>query len=303
MKPTSRLRILFLLGLLLLPAAAHAASKNIQVHPVIISDVPKPSWTEIQWQYIDHDFFTKAIVDTLDHSGLFSTVGISGPADYRLSAEVVGQKMVGSMSNIMLLLVRYQLVDTPSGNMLWSENLLTFHHLSASDVFMGGTRAAQVVETAIRKNLQQLVARLDEYTSGEQKVLSDEPKRLNYQTQPKIIDKKPEDDVGYPHKLTGDEIKEHYQRNNNFIFDRVPRSDFTLKILSFNNIERDCDMCNVYTGSGVMNIKESQNQVCFDWDDVSYPSSTCFDVIQIEDNRYQLIDPTDGETYGYKVLQ
>ena len=117
-----------------------------------------------------------------------------------------------------------------------------------------------------------------------------------------IIEKKPEDEFGYPHKLTGDEISDHFQRHNFFIFDKPPRGgDFTLKIHSFNNIERECTRCNVQTGYGFMTIKASQDQVCFDWDEVSYPSSTCFDVIQVEDNRYQLIDPANNETYGYKV--
>jgi len=116
-----------------------------------------------------------------------------------------------------------------------------------------------------------------------------------------IIEKKPEDEVGYPHKLTGDEISDHFQRHNFFIFDRAPGTDFTLKKTSFNNIERECNMCITQTGYGFMTIKTSQDQVCFDWDEVSYPSSTCFDVIQVEDNRYQLIDPANNETYGYKV--
>ena len=144
----------------------------------------------------------------------------------------------------------------------------------------------------------------DEYKSAKQIVLNNTlTSSPTIKTQSKTIEKKPEDDVGYPHKLTGDEIKEHYLRNNNFIFDRAPRADFTLKILSFNNIERDCSKCGMKFGDGYMNIKESQNQVCFYWSIVTYPSSGCFDVIQIEGNRYQLIDPTDGETYGYKVPQ
>jgi len=300
MKATSLLlRCLFILGLLL-PAATPAISKTIQIHPVVITHVPKPSWTVTRWQHIEQNRLTNEIFRALDHSGLFSAVSTTGPADYRLSAEVVGQKLVGSMSNIMLLLVRYQLVDTSTNNILWTENLLSFHHLSGSDVFMGSKRARQVVEMAIKRNMQELVARLADYTSRKQKNVR-ESGRSYIKAPLRKVETKLEDAVDYPHKLTGDEIRDHFQRNNNFIFDRAPRTGFTLKILSFKNIERECDMCNVQTGSGVMNIKESQHQVCFDWSDVSYPSSTCFDVMQVEDNRYQLIDPADGETYGYKV--
>lgn len=299
MMTTSLLGGLLILSLQL-PATALASSKTIQVHPVIITHVPKSSWTEMIWKRIDQNRFNKAIVDALEHSGLFGTINTTGPTDYRLSADVVGQRLVGTASSIMLLLVRYQLVDTPSGDILWTENLLSFHHLSGADIFMGSERAPKVVETAIKRNLQQLVEHLADYTSGKQKVLK-YPPRSYQKTQPERIEKKIEDKVGYPNKLSGDEINDHFQRHKLLIFDRAPRSDFTIKILSFKDIERHCDRCNIQVGSGVMNIKKSQNQVCFEWDDVSYPSSTCFDVIQIEDNRYQLIDPTDGETYGYKV--
>lgn len=139
----------------------HATGKGIQVSPVIVAEAPKPSWTEPKWQRLDEETFSSAIIDTLDRSGLFSTTSTVGPADFRLSVEVVDQKLVGTMSNIMLLLVRYQLIDTNTNNTLWVENLLSFHHLSAEDVFMGTDRVAQVVETAIRRNLQLLVVRLD----------------------------------------------------------------------------------------------------------------------------------------------
>lgn len=179
MKWNRLLLTLPVLGLLLLSACAtplqgeklvaatavapqHTTGKRIQVGPVTVSHVPKPSWTEPQWQHLDQAVLTEAIVTTLTRSGLFSQVSTTGPADYRLSADVVGQQLVGTMSNISMLLVRYQLVDTVSGKTLWSENLFSFHHLSASDVFMGTDRVAQVVETAVRNNLKQLVGKISE---------------------------------------------------------------------------------------------------------------------------------------------
>ena len=140
----------------------------------------------------------------------------------------------------------------------------------------------------------------EEYKVAKQKVLNDNT-FYYYPTQPKVVDIEPKGDNRYPYKLTGSEIKKHFHRYKNFTFDKAPKSDFTIKIRSFNDIDRICDMCRITIGSGSMNIKETQNQVCFYWDDVSYPSSSCFEVVKIEDNRYQLIDPVDGETYGYKV--
>ncbi len=141
---------------------------------------------------------------------------------------------------------------------------------------------------------------VNEYKTTKQIVLNDIT-RLYSQTHSSEMDKKTKGDNRYPYKLTGPKINDHFQRYKNFTFDKGPNRDFTLKIRSFNNIERDCILCGTTTGYGSISIKGAQNQVCFYWDNVQYPSSTCFEVIQIEGNRYQLIDPDDGETYGYTV--
>lgn len=108
-------------------------------------------------------------------------------------------------------------------------------------------------------------------------------------------------DERYPHRLTGNEISAHFRHYKRFTFDRVPKTDFTINIRPKGYVERICPECFMNRGIGIMKIKASQGQVCFDWDQVSYPSSTCFELIQLEKNRYKLVDPVDGETYGYVV--
>ena len=60
-----------------------------------------------------------------------------------------------------LLLVRYELKEATTENIVWIENIFSFHQLAATDVFYGADRVAQVLEGAVRKNLEQLIENLD----------------------------------------------------------------------------------------------------------------------------------------------
>jgi hypothetical protein len=79
-----------------------------------------------------------------------------GPADYSLSAEVIGERMSGGMNNIVLILVRYTLTDTESQNAVWIENVLSHFEMSAEEVFMGADRVAKTFEGAVRNNMDQI---------------------------------------------------------------------------------------------------------------------------------------------------
>ena len=107
--------------------------------------------------------------------------------------------------------------------------------------------------------------------------------------------------VRYPHKLTGVEIGEHFKRYKRFTFYKTPGVNFTITIEPGGDLVRYCPKCQTTEGSSTLNIKEPQDLVCMSWSPVTYPSSSCFELIQIAEKRYQLVDPIDGETYGYTV--
>lgn len=140
----------------------------------------------------------------------------------------------------------------------------------------------------------------EEYKVAKQQVLSNKPRTI-IKSELRDREELPEPTSHYPHKLTGEEISAHFQRHNRLTFDRVPKSEFSINVRPKGYVERLCPGCMMDRGIGVINIKVPQGLVCFDWDLVSYPSSTCFELIQIEKNRYQLVDPVDDETYGYVV--
>lgn len=270
-------------------------------------------WVEMPMQELDPQLFHDALVTTLRASGLFHQVAVSGDADYSLRSEVIVQRLTGM--GLMLLFVRYELIEIASGRPVWEENLLTYRNLTAADVFTAWDRVRQVTQMTMQGHMGDLIAKLDEVMEGESYRKPGTPEVVGapvleptITVTPKIrkkaeiqVKKEPELDVSYPHKLTGKEISAHFKRYKHFTFDRVPNTDFTINMRSKAYLERICPECNVEHGIGSMRIKVSPGLVCFDWDMVSYPSSTCFELIQIETNRYQLVDPVDGETYGYVV--
>jgi hypothetical protein len=134
-----------------------STNKSVVVLPIIIGERPKPGWTDpAAVPFPSADEYRFAMVNTLSQSGLFTEVMTEGPADYSLSAEVIGERMSGGMNNIVLILVRYTLTDTESQNAVWIENVLSHFEMSAEEVFMGADRVAKTFEGAVRNNMDQI---------------------------------------------------------------------------------------------------------------------------------------------------
>ena len=106
----------------------------------------------------DADLYREAIIGTLERTELFSAVKASGSADYSMSTEVIGERVLGGASNIGLFLIRYEVTDLKSGNKIWSENIFTYSLLSAEQVFAGWERIPKVIETAVSANMKELAA-------------------------------------------------------------------------------------------------------------------------------------------------
>ena len=146
-----------------------SSGKTISVRPVVIRPQPKPGFLQDAPTMPDADTYRSAIVDTLGLTGLFTEVKTDGVADYSLSSEVIGQRMLGTMYNITLFLIRYELTDLNSNKVLWRENVFSHHELSAADVFMGMERTKQTVEVGTRKNMAQLGTKVGEVLSRQPK--------------------------------------------------------------------------------------------------------------------------------------
>ena len=272
-------------------------NKSIKVSPVTGGGVVETIMGHSQ--IIDNASFHQTLVNTLRKSNMFGSVSPAVDGDYSLSTEIIAQRMNVGVTNVMTLLVRYKFVETAGNRVLWQENIFSQHIMSVSEVFMGNERMRLTLQGGVQKNLSQLLEKLNRYITeppggGYKANIVAPEKNLVESVKPKPVSP-------YPRKLAGNEIDAHFQRYRKLTFDRVPRVDFTIKIRTKGYVERLCPECRMDHGFGSMRFKVSQAMVCFDWDLVSYPSGTCFELIQVDENRFQLVDPVDGETYGYVV--
>jgi len=147
-------------------ATYSTTGNSILIAPVIVRPQPKPGFLMDEPPRLDGEVFRQAIVDTLKKTNLFSAVQTEGEADYTLSVDVIGQRQLGTLSNVELLLVRYNLLDEASKQEVWAANLFSHFELSAEQVFMGIERSRQVLEGASRANITQLGEQLGNVLAG-----------------------------------------------------------------------------------------------------------------------------------------
>lgn len=266
--------------------------KGFVVEPVSVWQVPVPS--------LDNDQFQQALIAALRKSNLFSSVSTDIDGDYSLSAKLIGQQGI----DVRSLLVRYTLIETAIGKVLWQENILSQHFESVSDVFEGSKRSRVVLQRVMQKNLELLLEKLNTYVAlpaGEAvtpAVPVPVPEPV-VEPVPAHVEQKVEPVASYPHKLTSAEIAEHFKRYKRLSFYKTPERLFTITVEPGGYLVRYCPTCRTTEGTSDLNIKKEQDLVCFSWSPVTYPSSSCFELFQIDEQRYQLVDPIDGETYAY----
>jgi len=143
-------------------AAYASTGKTIRVSPVIIRPQPKPGFLMNEPPRFDSRTFRDTIIGTLRGTGLFSDVRTDAAADYTLTADVVGQRVLGGASNVGLLLVHYSLVASDNNKEIWSGNIFSHFEASAQDTFYGGERVKRLLEKLARDNMAMLGKKLGE---------------------------------------------------------------------------------------------------------------------------------------------
>jgi len=133
-----------------------STGKTIYVTPVTIRPQPKPGFLMNEPPRLDSETFRNAIVATLHRTKLFSEISKNDNADYILTADVVGQRVIGGASNIGLLLVHYSLVESGNNRKIWRGNIFSHFETTAEDIFYGGERVRRLLETLTRDNLSKL---------------------------------------------------------------------------------------------------------------------------------------------------
>ena len=111
-------------------------------------------------QISDEDFAT-ALRQSLEKSGVFAKVSPAG-AYYKLTAYIgnVDQPILGASMTVSME-VSYALINTASGESVWTKNVLSKYTAAFSEAFAGPTRLRLANEGAARDSIQQAIGALE----------------------------------------------------------------------------------------------------------------------------------------------
>jgi hypothetical protein len=112
---------------------------------------------------IDNKDFKEALIAALKKSGLFKEIFTENAGDYELYATIISQKVVPGISAYTALLVHYRMVDTKTNQDILTENI--FSQINA----FGENLGKDAIEAAARDNLAQLIRKLNELFTKQEK--------------------------------------------------------------------------------------------------------------------------------------
>jgi hypothetical protein len=101
----------------------------------------------------------------------------------------------------------------------------------------------------------------------------------------------------YPRTLTANDAIQYFAQHPKIEM-RKPREGFDFMIKG-KDIERYCGTCGTSTGYGTVNYRLNENQVCFDWDNVSFPDSGCFTFVQVSPGGFELQNKHGEQVYAW----
>lgn len=136
--------------------ATHHSDRDVSV---VVSGGSATSSTHAS--QIASEDFARALSDALDKAGVFSKVSPAG-GYYKLSAYIgkVDQPIMG-FSMTVTVEVSYTLINTSSGQPVWTKNVTSVHTTATSESFLGSERLRLATEGAAKDNIQQAIAALE----------------------------------------------------------------------------------------------------------------------------------------------
>ncbi len=113
---------------------------------------------------VDNEQFRGLLLGSLNKAGLFKEVSAELDAPYALHAEIIFQDITSpGMTNTLMLLVHYKLIEQTTGDVLWKENIYTQSDLSVSEIFVGEVRTERLLEQGLVENMNTLIGHLGKY--------------------------------------------------------------------------------------------------------------------------------------------
>jgi hypothetical protein len=143
----------------MMPTVAPATHHSDRDVSVVVSGGSGTSSTHSS--QIANEDFARALSDALEKAGVFSKVS-SAAGYYKLSAYIgkVDQPSMG-FSMTVTVEVSYTLINTSSGQPVWTKNVTSVHTIAAGESFLGTERLRLATEGAAKDNIQQAVAALE----------------------------------------------------------------------------------------------------------------------------------------------
>ena len=129
--------------------------ESISVGPVTSSD--ESGWG-ITLPKLSKETFREALIESLRRSQLFETVTLAPEGVYKLSGDIVSERMTGTFSNTITVLIHYEL--ELNGTLMWTDNILSQGEISATEIALGHERHRKLQIDAFRQNLVVLLEKL-----------------------------------------------------------------------------------------------------------------------------------------------
>jgi len=101
----------------------------------------------------------------------------------------------------------------------------------------------------------------------------------------------------YPKQLTASQAMQYFSDYPKIKMPiPAPGMEFMIK---GNDVERYCFLCGTPTGYGAVKYDMANNDICFDWDGVSYPPSGCFRLVQTGPGSFELQNKRGKGVYAW----
>ena len=115
---------------------------------------------------IDTKLFQQALTETLQESGLFSSVSAERGSNLTIESEIIYEAPVDVYSVTVPLLIHYKLVDVKSKKTIWKTNTFSqpsIPYKKSEAGMTGETRHNTMVRAAVRDSFEQVLVSLHQF--------------------------------------------------------------------------------------------------------------------------------------------
>lgn len=110
---------------------------------------------------INNDNFRRLLKGSIKRADLFDDVYEKSSGDYVLNAEIIYQDNIPGITSTVMLLVRYELKESKTEELLWEQNIYTQREMNFEEIFVGEQRVVRLFELSLIENIEALISALE----------------------------------------------------------------------------------------------------------------------------------------------